>query len=598
MTFTRTYRARPAEEFIDSIGINTHCNYTDTAYGNADKVVEAMRYLGIRHARDLLKSSHNYAHALQRRLNTDLGVKFSFVMDYAGRYVAGTPQQQIAALKDPAKVGGLAALLEGENERDFDGVNQDDVDRQEALYDLVRADPALDHLPLIGPSWARGSTSVPSWDGFGQESVGHEDAWNLHPYAGGEAPDAEDTTGQFGEPQGSIASRVSQAKSLENQPVYATECGYHDAVNGDGRGHHPASQRAITAYLVRMYLEHFRLGIVRSYAYELVDQKPEPALVERERRFGLFNNDFTPKPYATALRNLVAATRDPSGKTATSRDVSVTVTGDDSLRVLPLTRGDGVLVLALWRPIPLQDTGGANPPQIADAPRDVSVEVAGFGTTGAVRVGAQPQVFALQPTGATTPPPPAPEPEPEPPVAGQVLIDVGTSVNDGGYLLEAVAPTGLSAGAGTGVFASVRYGKSLTWALPAPAGAFVVVDLVETATFAPGQRVFDLVTDAGTTRVDLSARFGVKVAGSLGLGQVPARADGKVYVTAKGVVENAVVAGIRFVPAESTVEPPVVEPEPEPDPTPDPTEALEQENHLLRATLAQIRDAAQAALDR
>ena len=47
-------------------------------------------------------------------------------------------------------------------------------------------------------------------------------------------------------------------------------------------------------------IEHFRAGIPRTYAYELIDEKPDAALTDPEQHFGLLRNDFSEKPAFTA----------------------------------------------------------------------------------------------------------------------------------------------------------------------------------------------------------------------------------------------------------------------------------------------------------
>ena len=43
---------RSSSELVDSIGVNVHMSYTDTAYRDAERVQGALRSLGIRHVRD------------------------------------------------------------------------------------------------------------------------------------------------------------------------------------------------------------------------------------------------------------------------------------------------------------------------------------------------------------------------------------------------------------------------------------------------------------------------------------------------------------------------------------------------------------------
>ena len=63
----------------------------------------------------------------------------------------------------------------------------------------------------------------------------------------------------------------------------------------DAPGSRPSRSAVAAIYLLRTFLEHFRSGIPRTYAYELVDEKPERAGRDPEQHFGLLRSDFTPQ---------------------------------------------------------------------------------------------------------------------------------------------------------------------------------------------------------------------------------------------------------------------------------------------------------------
>jgi hypothetical protein len=43
--------ARPADAFVDTIGVGVHAHYDDTAYGKWGAVVNAVASIGVRHVR-------------------------------------------------------------------------------------------------------------------------------------------------------------------------------------------------------------------------------------------------------------------------------------------------------------------------------------------------------------------------------------------------------------------------------------------------------------------------------------------------------------------------------------------------------------------
>ena len=50
-----TTQASRAEDFINSIGINTHLDFAVTAYNNVTVVESALNYLGVRQVRDAMQ---------------------------------------------------------------------------------------------------------------------------------------------------------------------------------------------------------------------------------------------------------------------------------------------------------------------------------------------------------------------------------------------------------------------------------------------------------------------------------------------------------------------------------------------------------------
>src|SRR5579863_3405130 len=45
-------QAKRAADFVDSMGINVHMKYTNTPYGDTERIYEALQALGMRHFRD------------------------------------------------------------------------------------------------------------------------------------------------------------------------------------------------------------------------------------------------------------------------------------------------------------------------------------------------------------------------------------------------------------------------------------------------------------------------------------------------------------------------------------------------------------------
>lgn len=343
-----TLTATSADAFVDTVGVNTHINYTDTVYADQARTRRLLVDLGVRHIRDGVKADNPGMHAALRRLRDD-GIHASLIVDPSGRFGSGPLADQVAALTDPDRLAGVAATLEGPNELDCGDWNDDVRRQQKELSRAVAEVPALRDVPLLGPSWCRGVGSVSTYGADGSDS----DAWNLHPYPGGYMPE----TGEGGNSWsgGTIAGQYTQARGVETQPVYATETGYHNAVKGDGDGHNPTSERAAGPYAARLALEYARLGVQRSFFYELQDERSEPTLVDREQSFGLVRHDGTLKPAYRSLQTLLGTLADPGDQVA-NRQVEVGVTGAPAdLRRMAFARRDGSVDLVLWRARSLWD---------------------------------------------------------------------------------------------------------------------------------------------------------------------------------------------------------------------------------------------------
>lgn len=329
---------RPADAFVDSIGVNVHMTYGDTAYRDRDRLVDKLAQAGIRHVRDGLSWNTDYAYDTFNEM-ADRGIHTTFIMgDPSER--RDTLDQLLTALR--TKVSRAAEAVEGPNEYSHSGdpLWSDHLRAyQERLYTAVKDDPSLNKLPVIGPS-------LITWQDYAQlgDLTDAEDFGNKHSYPGGDNP------------EGNVDNELSvAAKVSDNQPVSITESGYHNALATDS-GHRPASEAAAASYIPRMYLEYFRKGVPRTFSYELVDEWADPDHKNLESNFGLLRNDYSEKPAFHSLTNLIELLADPGGgdHQATPLDYSI-VGGPSDLRQLVLQKRDGTYELVLWRAVQVWD---------------------------------------------------------------------------------------------------------------------------------------------------------------------------------------------------------------------------------------------------
>ena len=333
-----TVHARSAAEFRDSIGVQTHLSYYDTAYGDVPRIVQKLNELGVDHLRDGMFANPGWGEWNERyyravELAAAHGQRFLFGMGYPG-WRAGTTAELVGVIA--GRLRHAVAGVEGPNEYDLfhPGPNwaSELRDYQRELHRQVRAEPRLSGVPVVGPSLV--------FDDPERQLGSLEDAidfGNIHPYTSAHAPSPELLRGRFEAVQHIFGAR----------PLFATEAGFHNALHAT-HGQVPLPERVAASYLLRTYLEHFRAGIRRTYAYELIDEHPDPGLTDPERHFGLLRNDYSEKPAFAALRSLLGLLGRPAAVAPTALDLQLA--GDTAgVERLLLQKADGHYVLVLWQ---------------------------------------------------------------------------------------------------------------------------------------------------------------------------------------------------------------------------------------------------------
>ena len=288
--------AQPADAVVESIGVNTHLGYTDTPYDDFPLVRQRLQELGIRYIRDGVSQERPDVYARMRELAA-AGIHLDAIAgDPLQRWNIGTIDQQLDLIQ--RELTSAVISIEGPNEYDLQG----DPDwiavlrsytRQ--LWEGAKARPALAGLPVLCPSIVTRpdmalAGDLSPWCDYG----------NTHTYLSGAMPETDSIW------DGELAAAASNSAA---KPVQVTETGYHNGVNGTV-GHLPTSERATGVYMPRLFLEDFRRGLVRSYAYELLDQREDPSKTDIEAAFGLLRNDLSKKPAAVAIERLIGLLSD------------------------------------------------------------------------------------------------------------------------------------------------------------------------------------------------------------------------------------------------------------------------------------------------
>jgi hypothetical protein len=374
--------ARPAEQFVDSIGFCTHWGYDDTPYGrDYDRVSALLGALGVRHVRDGF-------HPHLADLYTRFGIRATVIAEPGDAAQAAARAQQsrpwLAMLEGPNEVALFprSALYNGQ------GFPEGPRAWMRDLHAALKADPRTARLPLIAPSTGRSGENR-------RLAPLHTFAYCvMHSYAGGQMP----SQSLFSDINNNLTDAWSiLGRGADLKRIVATESGYHTALGSDvvlGGAQPGVSERAQSRYLPRQFAEYFRSGIVRTFAYELCDEFPDYGSDEREATnaeacFGILKRDLTPKPAYAALQALIAACSesrwDPvrrrwlrPARTAPPRAVRLAIASDTKdVQSLLLQKPSGKLLLLLWRETPSFDT--ATRTDIENRPARVTIRQ-GFST--------------------------------------------------------------------------------------------------------------------------------------------------------------------------------------------------------------------------
>jgi hypothetical protein len=356
-----------AKTFRDSEGINSRIVYSGTPYANLTEVGNAVDYTGIRHLRESYRSWRvddfiNLAQQHNLTYTLDLGE-----MDPDNDNVCGPFDMQAiwfdwhahTALYDRIK------YIEGLNEIDNPSAEGEripgwvDCAKQ---YMAQRWQLVGGERSIVGPTLI--CTAYTNWDpnrcpqGSSFDLLGNIEQWvdygNMHPYAGGEAPDRTGTCGS--QPCNSVDFNTPFARQLTpNRPLFATETGYHTWVctpdpNTCNQGQPPVSEAVQAPYVLRTYLDYFRKGLPHTDIFSIVDANDCNALY----KWGLYRCDWSHKPAADAVHNFNFTIN--NGTPALSPLRILVEQGPADLRRLVFRRADGSYIVALWRTASIWNT--------------------------------------------------------------------------------------------------------------------------------------------------------------------------------------------------------------------------------------------------
>jgi hypothetical protein len=325
-------QAAQADSFVDSIGVQTHISYVDTAYGQWAKVLSGIQTLGVRHIRDGLPTTSAFLSNFQQLAAAGVHCMCGFALpnSLSATQIAGFVQ--LAQNAD-----GLEAPNECDAGSNCGGGGLTGIANVVAFLPILNTASKASSLAAVGPSFQTklGYTS----SGNIASLINYN---NLHIYFGGRNPGSGgwgegDAQGHF---YGSFDWWIDQGNvNAPGSPDLVTETGYLAYPSATQTGTIPESVEA--SYTPRTLLIAFTKGIKRTYLYELVDESADTG-------YGLLANDFSAKPAYTAVKNLIGTLKDP-GSSFTAAKLNYSVSGNtNTMQHLLLQKRDGSYWLVLW----------------------------------------------------------------------------------------------------------------------------------------------------------------------------------------------------------------------------------------------------------
>jgi hypothetical protein len=412
--------ARPADDFVDSVGVNTHLHYAGTVYDTAfDRTIRPkLLALGVRHVRD---GAYTYDAAgasttFNRRCRSlaASGIRFDFLTTFRTQSTAATDLSKLGAVS--SWCARAVESFEGTNEPDKQALpagsgtwQAQTIASQKALYAAVKRTAGISNVAVLGPAIANSPTAVGSLSAF-------MDFGNWHPYPGGLCPACADVYGQ------TLDMLLPRYRTPSGpRPMIATETGYHNAVKAAAPSQRAVSELAAGRYMPRLLLDQFNRGFVRSYIYELIDERADPAKTQMDANFGLLRNDGSEKPAYRGVRSLLGLLSDP-GSPFTPGALSYSLTGQvATVRHALLQKRNGSFYFALWQERSSYDTGArANAPDNLAARGDLPVSDQAV-TLNVQNPIARTTVYTLDDAGTMTSTPVAP-------VNGSIALPVSDRV--------------------------------------------------------------------------------------------------------------------------------------------------------------------------
>jgi hypothetical protein len=307
--------------FIATLGINTHLDFAAYGYQNLATAESAIRYLGLRNLRDSAQRANDAT--LWQQVAQATGAHFD---DYIAETSPAGMQTDLGFVPQLMHEG-LLNFVEGGNEED-DAYPQSLGNTLATTAQFQQQVYVLGHqlgLKVINMSFGAGWTAANNWQGdYGSvgDLAAYADYANAHTYP---VP---------GQTPGYSINRLNGLALLAagSRPVITTEVGWDE--------NQGFSQTQIAGYALDAALDGIKYGNVKTYYYALFD--------DGSGKFGLMNQDGTPKPAGEALHNLTTLLHDGGVDAGSFMPQSLAYTLSTSDDTVLMEKSNGTFWLAVW----------------------------------------------------------------------------------------------------------------------------------------------------------------------------------------------------------------------------------------------------------
>jgi hypothetical protein len=336
--------AVPADNFVDSVGLNVHFSYIGSIYvSKTPEMLAAIRQLDVRHLRDQMYSGGSSASGsffyVTHQTLAAMGVKTDFILTSLSQ-----PLSQVVAF--PLLANDMEAV-EPANEYDASGDPHwvaNIAAQQRQLYAKIKSTAQTSSVKVIAASLAQPENAAALGNIAASADVG-----NSHAYFGGWNPGNSGTNGANNPAYFMAKSGIN----VPGKPIWVTETGFwsKQAMYWGGAGD---GEALMATYVPRVLLEFWKSGSQRTYLYELADYDSTDS-------FGLIRTDGTMKPAFYAVANLLTLLSDVKTSFAPG-SLSYSLSGvTRNIHQLLMQKANGDFYLALWN-----ESAGMNVGTLAD----------------------------------------------------------------------------------------------------------------------------------------------------------------------------------------------------------------------------------------